>query len=126
MNHDISILIVEDLFTTRLFMRRTLKSLGFQNVVLADDGKSALDEIKSKRFDLIVSDWNMPRMSGLDFFRALKKDRAYKDVPFLLVSSETEKAKVLEARKAGISHYMIKPVKPEILESKIKEVFAEA
>ena len=68
MNYDINILIVEDLLTTRLFLRRTLKKLGYTNVVLSPDGEEALEELGRKSFDLIISDWHMPKMDGLDFF----------------------------------------------------------
>ncbi len=68
MNYDINILIVEDLLTTRLFLRRTLRKLGYTNVVLSEDGEVALQELERKPFDLIISDWHMPKMDGLDFF----------------------------------------------------------
>ena len=122
MNFDINILIVEDLLTTRLFLRRTLKKLGYLNVVLAEDGQAALEEVKRKPFDLIISDWHMPNMDGLDLFKELTKDRKLRDIPFLLITSEKEREKVVEAVAAGIKEYIVKPVKPESLGNKIKEV----
>lgn len=122
MNYDINILIVEDLFTTRLFLRRTLKKLGYLNVVLSEDGKTALKELEKKTFDLIISDWHMPNMDGLDFFKALSKNRKWSDIPFLLITAEKERSKVIEAVQAGIKEYLVKPVEPKKLESKIKEV----
>ena len=73
MNYDINILIVEDLLTTRLFLRRTLKKLGYTNVVLSGDGEIALKKLELKSFDLIISDWRMPNIDGLDFYKALSK-----------------------------------------------------
>ncbi|MBT5027976.1 MAG: response regulator [Nitrospinaceae bacterium] len=122
MNYDINILIVEDLFTTRLFLRRTLKKLGYTNVVLSEDGQTALKELEQKQFDLIISDWHMPNMDGLDFYKALSKNRKWSEIPFLLITAEKERDKVIEAVKAGIKEYLVKPVVPEKLGSKIKEV----
>jgi two-component system, chemotaxis family, chemotaxis protein CheY len=122
MNYDINILIVEDLMTTRLFLRRTLKKLGYTNVVLSEDGEAALKELEQKAYDLIISDWHMPKMDGLDFFKALSKNRKWSRIPFLLITAEKERGKVIEAVKAGIKEYLVKPVQPEKLSNKIKEV----
>ncbi len=122
MNYDINILIVEDLLTTRLFLRRTLKKLGYTNVVLSPDGEVALEELGRKSFDLIISDWHMPKMDGLDFFKALSKNRKWNEIPFLLITAEKERDKVIEAVQAGIKQYLVKPVEPEKLSNKIKQV----
>ena len=125
MNYDIKILMVEDVLTTRLFTRRLLKNLGFNNVVLAEDGQVALQELKSNDFDLIISDWHMPTMDGLDLYRALKNGNILKKIPFLLLTVETDKEKVTEAVKSGIDQYLMKPIQPEELENRIKQIFAE-
>ncbi|PIP71858.1 MAG: response regulator [Nitrospinae bacterium CG22_combo_CG10-13_8_21_14_all_47_10] len=122
MNYDIKILIVEDLLTTRLFLRRTLKKLGYTNVVLSPDGEAALEELGRSSFDLIISDWHMPKMDGLDFFKALSKNPKWHDIPFLLITAEKEREKVIEAVQAGIKQYLVKPVEPEKLSNKIKQV----
>jgi len=122
MNYDINILIVEDLLTTRLFLRRTLKKLGYTNIVLSADGEVALKELALKPFDLIISDWHMPNMDGLDFYKALSKNRKWSGIPFLLITAEKERNKVIEAVEAGIKEYLVKPVKPENLNDKIKAV----
>ena len=122
MNYDINILIVEDLLTTRLFLRRTLKKLGYTNVVLSEDGEAALKELERKGYDLIISDWHMPNMDGLDFYKELIKNRKWSEIPFLLITAEKERDKVIEAVQAGIKEYLVKPVQPEKLSSKIKEV----
>ena len=119
MNYDINILIVEDLLTTRLFLRSTLKKRGYTNVVLSEDGEIALKELELKSFDLIISDWHMPNMDGLDLYKALSKNRKWSEISFLLITAEKERDKVIEA---GIKEYLVKPVKPENLSNKIKEV----
>jgi two-component system, chemotaxis family, chemotaxis protein CheY len=121
MNFDINILIVEDLLTTRLFLRRTLKKLGYFNVVLAEDGQAALEVLKQKPFDLSYGQ-HMPNMDVLDLFEELNKDRKLRDIPFVLITAEKERDKVMEAVAAGIKEYIVKPVKPESLGNKIKEV----
>ena len=122
MNYDINILIVEDLLTTRLFLRRTLKKLGYTNVVLSEDGEVAIKELELKPFDLIISDWHMPNLDGLNFYKVLSNNRKWSDTPFLLITAEKERNKVVEAVEVGIKEYLVKPVKPENLSNKIKEV----
>ena len=122
MNYDINILIVEDLLTTRLFLRRTLKKLSYTNVVLSEVGEDAIKELELKPFDLIISDWHMPNMDGLDLYKALSKNRKWSEIPFLLITAEKERNKVVEAVEVGIKEYLVKPVKPENLSNKIKEV----
>ncbi len=95
------------------------QKLGYTNVVLSGDGEIALKELELKSFDLIISDWHMPNMDGLDFYKALSKNQKWSDIPFLLITAEKERNKVVEA---GIKEYLVKPVKPENLSNKIKEV----
>ena len=95
------------------------QKLGYTNVVLGGDGEIALKEFALKSFDLIISDWHMPNMDGLDFYKALSKNQKWSDIPFLLITEEKERNKVVEA---GIKEYLVKPVKPENLSNKIKEV----
>ena len=108
--------------TTRLFLRRTLKKLGYTNVVLSPDGEVAIEELGRKSFDLIISDWHMPKMDGLDLFKALGRNREWNDIPFLLITAEKERNKFIEAVQAGIKEYLVKPVEPEKLSNKIKQV----
>ena len=120
MDYQIRILVVEDVLTTRLFMKKILKKIGFTNIVLADDGDHALIELKRGTFDLVLCDWNMPNLSGLAFLLEMRKFEHLKNTPFLLITSETDKAKVMEALGAGISQYIVKPINSEALEEKIK------
>ncbi len=115
------ILVVEDVLTTRLFMKKALKKLGYTNIVLADDGDSALIELKRGKFDLVLCDWNMPNISGLAFLQEMRKIKHLKHTPFLLVTSETDRNKVVEAMRAGVDQYIVKPIDVVSLEDKIKK-----
>lgn len=117
----IRILVVEDVLTTRLFMKKALKKLGYANIVLADDGDSALIELKRGKFDLVLCDWNMPNISGLAFLQEMRKIKHLKHTPFLLVTSETDRNKVVEAMRAGVDQYIVKPIDVVSLEEKIKK-----
>ena len=125
MDYNIKILLVDDNLETRLFIRSVLKKLGFKNLVLAENGLEGLEQLKSDDFDLVISDWNMPVMDGLELFRSLKNGNILKKIPFLLVTGETDKYKVMEAVKAGIDQYVVKPIQPEDLENRIKKIFSE-
>ena len=120
-----NILIVDDLMTTRLFIRKLLRKLGFSNVSMAGDGEEALIEFKVKQIDLIICDWNMPNMDGMVFFKHLQKDTKLKNIPFLLMTAEKGKEKVVEAIKSGINHYIVKPVELGVLEKKLKEILED-
>lgn len=125
MDYSINILVVDDLPTSRVYFKRTLKKLGFNNVVAVGDGMAALDEYKQTDFDLVIADWKMPNMDGLALYKALNRGEFLKRIPFIMVSVEKDKDKIIEALRAGIDHYILKPVEPEQLETKLKEVLAE-
>lgn len=125
MDYSINILVVDDLPTSRVYFKRILKKLGFNNVVVVGDGMAALDEYKLNEFDLVIADWKMPSMDGLGLFKALNHGEFLKRIPFIMVSVEKEKEKIVEALQAGVDHYILKPVEPEQLEAKIKEVLSE-
>jgi len=116
------ILVVDDLPTTRLFIKRLLKKIGFEHIILAEDGESALNELKNTTFDLILSDWQMPHMNGLELLNSVRKNASHRNVPFIMITTETEKEKVIEAMKAGVDQYMIKPLNMDVLREKIEEV----
>ena len=125
MDYSINILVVDDMAASRVFFKRTLRKLGFNNVVAVGDGMAALDEYKDNEFDLVIADWMMPNMDGLQLYRALNKGDFLKRIPFIMVSVEKQKEKIIEALQEGVDHYILKPVDPEQLESKLKEVYAE-
>ncbi|MBI5426646.1 MAG: response regulator [Nitrospinae bacterium] len=125
MDYQMKILVVEDNLTTRLFIKKGLKKLGFANIVLADDGTHALIEMKRAKFDLILSDWNMPNMDGLYFLQEVKKIKEVKNTPFILITAETDVQKVRQAMRAGVDQYIVKPFSPSALEARIKQAFGE-
>ena len=114
---DINILIVDDYKTMLRVVRNMLAQLGFKNVEEATDGQQALELMKHKKFDLILSDWNMETMSGLDFLKAVRA--AGDKVPFIMVTAESKVENVLVARKAGVSNYIVKPFSAEALKAKM-------
>ncbi|NDC38955.1 MAG: response regulator, partial [Proteobacteria bacterium] len=97
------ILIVDDFATMRRIVKTCLRQLGFENVTEADDGKVALEKLNANEFKLIISDWNMPNMMGIDLLRSVRGDQRLKALPFLMVTAEAQKENVLEAAKAGVS-----------------------
>jgi two-component system chemotaxis response regulator CheY len=118
------VLVVDDFATMRRIVKGVLKQLGFSNIIEADDGNAALGELKKEKIGLIVSDWNMPNMSGLDLLKAVRGDAALKTIPFIMVTAEGQKENVIEAVKAGVSNYIVKPFTPETFGEKLQKVFA--
>lgn len=119
----IPILIVDDFSTMRRIVKNCLKQLGFENVTEADDGKNALEKLKNNQFKFIVSDWNMPNMMGIELLKAVRADPQLKDIPFLMVTAEAQKENIVEAAKAGVSNYIIKPFTADVLQQKMEAVF---
>jgi two-component system chemotaxis response regulator CheY len=119
------ILIVDDFATMRQIVRKSLKELGLNNVQEAVDGVDALDKLGKEQFGFIISDWNMPNMMGLDFLKAVRANEKLKGIPFLMVTAEAKRDNVLEAAKAGVSQYIVKPFTVASLEEKIKAIFAK-
>ena len=99
-----------------------LETINLTNVTTASNGVTALDKLRTRKVNLIICDWNMPYMSGLEFYETAKKEWLIKDTPFLMVSAENEKEKVIEALKVGISDYMVKPISMEIFVEKVKDL----
>ncbi|HDM77337.1 MAG TPA: response regulator [Deltaproteobacteria bacterium] len=124
MDVSINVLVVDDFATMRRIVKGVLKELGFKNIVEADDGSSALQELKKDDFGLIVSDWNMPKMTGLDLLKAIRADDKYKNIPFIMVTAEGQKDNVVEAIKAGVSNYVVKPFTPDTLKEKLEKVLS--
>ena len=123
MDVKMSVLIVDDFSTMRRIVKNILRQLGFENILEADDGMSALDVLRSQRVDFIISDWNMPRLSGMELLKAVRTSEEWKDLPFLMVTAEGQKENVIEAVKAKVSNYIVKPFTPETLAEKIKKIF---
>lgn len=121
---EIKILLVDDSISLRMVAKKVLINLGYENVTLADDGTTALEKLKEHSFDLVISDWNMKEMSGIELVQEMNSDQSLKHIPFLLVTGEEDQDALLEAIKAGISNFMTKPYNAEILSKKIERVFA--
>jgi len=119
----IKVLVVDDFATMRRIIKGVLKQLGFKEIIEAEDGTAALEELRKEKVGLIVSDWNMPKMTGLDLLKAVRSDESLKDIPFIMVTAEGQKENVLEAVKAGVSNYIVKPFTPETLSEKLEKVF---
>ncbi|MBN1105894.1 MAG: chemotaxis response regulator CheY [Deltaproteobacteria bacterium] len=122
MDTSIKVLVVDDFATMRRIVKGVLKQLGFGNIIEAEDGSAALSELKKEKIGLIVSDWNMPNMSGLELLKAVRGDADLKAIPFLMVTAEGQKENVIEAVKAGVSNYIVKPFTPETFGEKLQKV----
>lgn len=125
MDLNMDILIVDDFATMRRILRNVLKQIGFTSIKEADDGKSALKELKKKKFDLVLCDWNMPEMSGIDLLKAIRADDELKDMPFVMVTAEAQRDNILEAVKAGANNYIVKPFTADTIGEKLKKVFVD-
>ena len=122
-SRDIPILVVDDFATMRRIVKTCLRQLGFENITEADNGQAALDKLRNTSFKLIISDWNMPQMMGIDLLKAVRADETLKVIPFVMVTAEAQKENVIEAAKAGVSNYIIKPFTADQLQSKLEQVF---
>jgi two-component system chemotaxis response regulator CheY len=120
------ILVVDDFVTMRRIIKSILKQFGFDNVEEAEDGRQALDMLKGGKFEFVVSDWNMPNMTGVELLRAIRADPGLKDIPVLMVTAETEKQIVIEAIQAGVNNYIVKPFTPQIFEEKMNKIFEKS
>ena len=116
-------LVVDDFSTMRRIVRGLLKELGFTNVDEAEDGVVALAKLKSEHFDFVVSDWNMPNMTGIDLLRAIRAEPALAHLPVLMVTAEAKKENIIEAAKAGASGYVVKPFTAATLDEKLNKIF---
>jgi two-component system chemotaxis response regulator CheY len=123
MDTNMDVLVVDDASAMRRIVRGLLKELGFKNIREADNGQSALDELKRRKADLVVSDWNMPEMSGIDLLRAIRSDEALKNIPVLMVTAEAKKENILAAIQAGVNNYIVKPFNAQTLQEKLTKIF---
>jgi len=119
------VLIVDDYATMLRIIKNLLKQIGFENVDDAVDGGEALQKMKLKKYGLVISDWNMQPVTGIEFLRNVRKDPELKSTPFIMVTAESKTDNVLEARTAGVSNYIVKPFSSEILKGKIASVLGD-
>ncbi len=121
--HNIKILIVDDFKTMRKIIRNLLKELGFSNVKEAEDGSMALGILKAENFDLVISDWNMPRMEGIELLKKIRKTEQLEHLPVLMITAEDKREQVIEAAQHGINGYIVKPFNAATLKEKIERIF---
>ena len=119
----IKILIVDDMSTMRRIVKNALKQIGFSNMEEAEDGTSALAKLRAEAFNFVISDWNMPNMTGLDLLKTIRGDAALKGIPVLMVTAEAKQENIVEAVQAGVSNYIVKPFTAETLKEKIDKIF---
>lgn len=125
MDLNMKVLVVDDFATMRRIVRNILKQIGFTNIIEADDGKSALKELKNEKIDLILCDWNMPEMPGIELLKTVRSDDELKGIPFVMVTAEAQKDNIVEAVKAGVSNYIVKPFTAETITEKLNKVFGD-
>ncbi|MEJ1098699.1 MULTISPECIES: chemotaxis response regulator CheY [unclassified Pseudoxanthomonas] len=117
------ILIVDDFSTMRRIIKNLLNDLGYTNTSEAEDGNSALTVLAQAPFDFVVTDWNMPGMTGIELLRAIRADDRFKALPVLMVTAEAKREQIIEAAQAGVNGYIIKPFTAQTLEEKLGKIF---
>jgi two-component system, chemotaxis family, chemotaxis protein CheY len=121
----VKVLVVDDMSTMRRIVKNVLRQIGFSDIVEAENGQEALGKLKTGGFGLVVSDWNMPVMQGIDLLRAIRADPDLKALPFLMVTAEAQKENIIEAVQAGVSNYIVKPFTAEALQEKLDKIFSK-
>lgn len=123
---NMNILIVDDYSTMLRIIRNLLKQLGFNNVDEASDGQDAFYKVKAKKYGLIISDWNMEPMTGLDLLKNIRgSSEGYKNVPFIMITAESKTENVIAAKQAGVNNYIVKPFNAETLKTKMSSVIGD-
>ncbi|MBF0469955.1 MAG: response regulator [Gammaproteobacteria bacterium] len=125
----IKVIVVDDMMTMRKIVSKNLKAMGFKNIVEAEDGAKAWSLLTQaaddgKPFGFIVSDWNMPKMDGLELLTKVRATDNLKETPFLMVTAEAESSNVLKVVKAGVSNFIVKPFTPDTLTGKVQKIFS--
>jgi len=123
MDLNMKVLVVDDFATMRRIVKNILNQIGFKNIIEADDGSSALEVLKKNKVDLIMSDWNMPKVTGLELLKAVRSDESMKDMPFLMVTAEGQKDSVVQTVQAGVSDYIVKPFTADTVKEKLEKMF---
>ena len=125
-DRSINVLIVDDYKTMLRIIRNLLKQINFNNVEEASDGSEALQKLRSGHFGLVISDWNMEPMTGLELLQEVRSDQRLKPTPFIMVTAESKADNIIAAKQAGVSNYIVKPFNAETLQSKIEKVLGHA
>lgn len=122
-DYRMKVLVVDDFATMRKIIRNILKQIGFEQIIEAEDGHAALQVLKHEPVGLVVTDWNMPNLSGIELLRQIRQNPQTAKVPVLMVTAEGLKENVLEAVKAGVNNYVVKPFTAEVFQEKIEAIF---
>lgn len=123
-NPNMRVLVVDDFSTMRRIIKNILRQLGFTNVVEADDGTTAWDVLNKDKIEFIISDWNMPQMTGIELLRKVRGSEEFADLPFLMVTAEAQQENIIEAVQAKVSNYIVKPFTADVMKQKIDKIFA--
>ena len=126
MSYDLGmrVLVVDDFSTMRRIVKNILRQIGFTNVVEADDGTTAWEVLNKDKIQFIVSDWNMPQMTGIELLRKVRASEEFAHLPFLMVTAEAQQENIIEAVQAKVSNYIVKPFTADVMKQKIDKIFA--
>ena len=116
-------LVVDDFSTMRRIVRNLLKELGYSNTEEAEDGVVALNMLRNDKFDFVVSDWNMPNMTGIELLKGIRAEPTLKDLPVLMITAEARKENIIEAAQNGANGYIVKPFTAATLDEKLSKIF---
>ena len=125
MDLNMKVLVVDDFATMRRILKNILKQIGFSNINEVENGKEALKELKSGDYDLVLCDWNMPEMTGIELLSQVRAEEQLKDLPFVMVTAEAQKDNIIDAVKAGVTSYVVKPFTAETIDAKLRKVFKD-
>jgi two-component system chemotaxis response regulator CheY len=123
-NTKMSILVVDDFSTMRRIISNVLRQLGYENITEAEDGTKALAILDTQQIDFVITDWNMPQMSGLDLLKAIRANKDKKHIPVLMVTAEAMQENIIAAAQAGVNNYIVKPFDAKTLSDKINKIFS--
>jgi len=122
-DRNIRILVVDDAPMIRRILKNLLKEMGFTNIEEAEDGMVALQKLRQQKFDFVITDWNMPNLTGIELVQEIRKDPNLKHLPVMMVTAEAKKENIILALKSGVNNYIVKPFTPENVKSKIEAIF---
>ena len=117
------VLVVDDFATMRRIITNVLRQLGYEHILEAEDGTKALQILETEKVDFVITDWNMPQMSGLDLLKAIRASEDKKHIPVLMVTAEAMQENIIKAAQAGVNNYIIKPFDAKTLSDKINKIF---
>lgn len=123
-DRNIKILVVDDAPMIRRILKNLLKEMGFSHIDEAEDGMVALQKLRSQKYDFVITDWNMPNLTGIELVQEIRKDPNLKHLPIMMVTAEAKKENIILALKSGVNNYIVKPFTPENVKAKIEAIFS--